>query len=87
MDISKRILNILDSKGMSKKNLADAMGIPPQNINSTVLNNPKFEVMERVAVALEMSLAELVGDEEKVELEPKQFVCPHCGKPIKIRIE
>lgn len=88
MDISKRILTIMDTRGMNKKMLADRLGMPSQNINSTVLNNPKFEVLERVAAALDVSLSELVEEEKAQPPEPRPSIrCPYCGQRIILTAE
>lgn len=84
MDISEKILAVLQQRGWSKKDLADRMNMPAQNINSTVLNNPKFTVLERVAEALQMPLAELISDGEPQEQQAPHIVCPKCGEVIPI---
>lgn len=83
MDISERILQVLQQRGLSKKDLADKLNMPAQNINSTILNNPKFSVLERVAEVLDISLPELIG-EEKTSSPIVTIVCPKCGEIISV---
>ena len=73
--------------GITKKELAELMGLQAQNINSTVLDNPKFDTLEKVAHVLGISLAELVGEDDRpTESEPQQR-CPYCGHELNIRLE
>ena len=83
MNIKDRIEQELSRRGMSKKDLAERLGIPAQNVNSTVLRNPKFEVLERVAEAMGIPLSVLVDDGSHGAI----IQCPHCGKAITIKTE
>jgi len=53
MDIKTKIEQELSRRGLTKKDLAERLGIPAQNVNSTVLTNPKLEVLERVGSSRE----------------------------------
>lgn len=86
INISERILAVAEKQGINKKVLAERMGIQPQNINSTVLNNPKFEMLERVADTLGVTVSELVGDAPASHTEP-QMHCPYCGHDLKIDLK
>lgn len=64
------------------------MGIQPQNINSTVLNNPKFEMLEKVADTLGVTIGELVGDAPRPDREPlMQQTIEHGGRQLRITID
>ena len=86
INISERILAVAEKQGVNKKVLAERMGIQPQNINSTVLNNPKFEMLEKVADTLGVTISELVGDAPDHIIEPQQK-CPYCGHDLNIKVE
>ena len=86
INISERILAVAEKQGVNKKVLAERMGIQPQNINSTVLNNPKFEMLEKVADTLGVTISELVGDAPSSHIEP-QMHCPYCGHNLNIKVE
>ena len=87
INISERILAVAEKQGVNnKKVLAERMGIQPQNINSTVLNNPKFEMLEKVADTLGVTVSELVGDAPASHIEP-QMHCPYCGHDLNIKVE
>ena len=83
MDISERILEVLQQKGLSKKDLADKLNMPAQNINSTILNNPKFSVLEKVASALGMTVSELIT-KESTPSSSSVIICPKCGEAISV---
>lgn len=86
INISERILAVAEKQGVNKKVLAERMGIQPQNINSTVLNNPKFEMLEKVADTLGVTVSELVGDAPASHIETQQK-CPYCGHDLNIKVE
>jgi transcriptional regulator with XRE-family HTH domain len=87
INISERILAVAEKHGVNnKKVLAERMGIQPQNINSTVLNNPKFEMLEKVADTLGVTVSELVADAPASHIEP-QHKCPYCGHDLNIKVE
>ena len=85
-----KIRDILEMKialaGLTKKEVAERMGIQPQNINSTVLKNPKFEMLEKVADTLGVTVSELVGDAPASHINP-QMHCPYCGHDLNIKVE
>ena len=88
INISERILAVAEEKGLNKKVLADRLGIQPQNINSTVLNNPKFEILEKVADTLGVTIGELVGDASRPDREPlMQQTIEHGGRQLRITID
>ena len=86
MNIRDRILAVMERQDINKKQLAELMGLQAQNINSTVLDNPKFEILEKVAHVLGISLAELVADNPDNIIEPQQK-CPYCGHELNIKVE
>ena len=89
INISERILAVAEKQGVNKKVLAERMGIQPQNINSTVLNNPKFEMLEKVADTLGVTVSELVGDAPARygETAATVITCPHCHKDIVLSVD
>lgn len=59
MDIKARIEEVINEKGLTKKEVAEKMGKFNQAFNS-LLTNPKWETIELVAKALEMSTCEML---------------------------
>lgn len=81
---------LLKTKGVTKVELANRMGIQKQNVN-TMLKNPTYTTLEKIAEALGVQMWELFATKEEVvgsaDSGASSFVCPHCGKAINIRIE
>lgn len=83
-----RIKELLKEKGISQKDLADRLGITVVGISKILNGNPKIDTLEKIASTLEIELWELFVDEATiVKRSPASHVCPHCGKPLAIRIE
>lgn len=58
---------ILTSRGMTKKDLADKLGITKQGLNS--MKNPTLSNLEKVANALEIPLWRLFREEQTDNLD------------------
>lgn len=59
MDIKARIEEVINQKGLTKKEVAERMGKFNQAFNS-LLTNPKWETVERVADAIGISTCEML---------------------------
>ena len=77
MGIRERLEGLIKQSGMSKKEFAEKMEAHPGSLNS-LLDSPSWPTLQRIAKALDIEVEEIFSF---------PFVCPHCGKPIKIRIE
>ena len=85
--IKELIEHKIKEKGFSKKSFAEKMGISPTNLNS-MIESPSFPTLTKVAETLEMSLPELLDDGSYSQtVSSAGVVCPHCGKPINIKVE
>lgn len=76
-----RIKEISKSQGVSITKLAELVGITQPNM-SNIANgktSPSLDLLERIAVALGVSVPELFAPQPT-----NTITCPHCGKPIKI---
>lgn len=51
--------------------------------NST---NPTIETLQRLARAMDISILDFFND-ERPAISSTTLTCPHCGKPINIKIE
>ena len=71
MDIKARIEEVINEKGLTKKEVAEKMGKFNQAFNS-LLTNPKWETIELVAKALEMSTCEMLFGIKPQEPAPQQ---------------
>lgn len=80
-----RIKNIISSKGMTIKDLAEKMGIAPQTLGHIVneKNNPNISTLERIAAALGVPVSSLFTD--YLEKSFAVIICPQCGARINIQ--
>ena len=77
--ISDSVKRVLDSKGMTQRELADRLHIHHVSLNAMLRNdNFKVETLERFADAIGCEVADFFS-------RPK-FVCPHCGEEIHITL-
>lgn len=90
-----RIKVILKEKGITQKKLASLLGIPSQSINDALSRN-QFSIsrLEDIASALGVEFYELFVDKNDIlkqaseeEEKSDKFTCPHCGRPLKVKIE
>ena len=77
-----RIREIIKEKGLSTEELAAKLGVSVSSINQSISGNPTVDTLTRIADALDVPIAELF---EK-PIGPT-LTCPHCGKPINIKVE
>ncbi len=87
--------NIYDQiKAVALKNgytliaLSEKMGISRQALNAA-MKSPSYPTLIKISEALEIPLWQLFASREEVLNESKNEssgVCPHCGKPITIKI-
>lgn len=79
MDIKARIEQVIAERGLTKKEVAEKMGKFNQAFNS-LLTNPKWETIELVAKALEMSTCEMLFG-IKPEQEKASVDAPAAAQP------
>lgn len=79
MDIKKAI----KEHGFTIEETAKRMGISRITLTQNISRNPTYKTMLAIANAIGCN----VGDFFLDEIATNDFVCPHCGKPIHIRIE
>lgn len=77
-----RIKEICKEKGILFKDLAARLGITDVGLRQSLQGNPTIGTLEKIAKVLDVEVTELLAP-------PKQGVvsCPHCGKPINIKVE
>lgn len=78
-----RIKEILKEKGLTVNQLADMLEISRQALSKQIQGKMLIETAQRIATALNVPLWQLFASKEEVQGD----VCPHCGMPIKIKIE
>ena len=89
-DIFKlRVKEILKERGQTQKELAAMMGKSPQYI-ANVLNSEQgisVNVLIELAKALDVEFRDLFAVTRTEARDAPSIVCPHCGKPITIKVE
>lgn len=86
------IRGIIKQKGLTLTYVADRLtnkkgekGISLPSLIQTIDGNPTVASLQEIASIIGVSLSELVADEN--DQQGTSFVCPHCGKPINIKVE
>ena len=79
-----RIKDILKERGMTIGELAKRAGMHQPEISRAMNGNPTVATLTKIAAALGVSVGELF---ERAADKFPTGVCPHCGKPIKIKLE
>ena len=75
------IKKTIKDRGLTINEVAERMGITRVGLSKHISGNPSVDVLERIANAIGCDISEL--------FEPigTRIVCPHCGKPINIKVE
>lgn len=82
MDNEFRIAEILKENGMTQTDLAERIGISRVGLSKAINGNTTITTLRKIAVALGVTVPELFAPQPT-----NTITCPHCGKPIKIKIE
>ena len=73
--IGDNIRKYRKEKGFTQKDLAKKLGVSQQMIGQYENNkNPKIETVERIAIALNISLSQLLPDELVSEIKDQEFI-------------
>ena len=73
---------------MTVNQLADMLGITRQALSKQIQGKLLVETAQRIADTLDVPLWELfVSKEEIIKSSPNTECCPHCGKPISVKLE
>ena len=76
-----RVKEICRERNIMLKDLASMIGITEVGLSKSLNGNPTLSRLEEIAKALDVSIVELF--EKK---EASSYTCPHCGKPINIKL-
>ena len=82
------VKTIAREKGMTMEQIAQRLGITKGGLSKALNGNPTLKTLRAVAEVLQVPVSALFADESPVtDMEKEKYVCPHCGKPINIKIE
>lgn len=84
-----RIKEILKAKGMTINELATKLNISRQALSKQIQGKMLVETAQKIATALDVPIWQLFASEEEVkpDTDTPSLTCPHCGKPIYIKVE
>ena len=75
---------VIRKYGLTKNEVAQRMGVSRFTLNSYITNNPTVDVLGRISEAIGCHVTELFIHPEN---EGASHYCPHCGQPIRIKLE
>lgn len=79
-----RVKEILRQKGMTSKELAEALGMTETGLSIAISDkgNPPLSRIKQLAEVLEVDISELFAPQDIIKI-----TCPHCGRVIRVQIE
>ena len=82
--ISERIYNLMDEKGISKKEMANKLGVHANNLNRMIEGDIKFSTITEIALALKVPYYELTswGNDSVGLMLPNLYDGPPEGIPL-----
>lgn len=80
MDNEFRIAEILKSKGITQKDLAEKIGISRVGLSKAINGNTTITTLRRIAAALEVSVPELFAPQPS-----NTITCPKCGTVMEVK--
>ena len=84
MLIMMRVKEICQEKGITLKQLAERMGVPPESLSRAISDkgNPTLSTIRNIAEALSVSVVDLMEAPAA-----GNFVCPNCGASLRLSAE
>lgn len=82
-----RLLEILQEKKKTSKQLADVLDITETSLSRIVNGKqfPKPELLKKIAEILDVDIRELFEHTKDVEQpQTNEFTCPNCGTKLKV---
>ena len=79
------IKKVIRAHGFTLEKVATELGVSKSTMTQFVSGNPTLSRLQDIAKVLNIPVSELVRD---VDTPPSaSVICPHCGKPINIKVE
>ena len=81
--MDSRIKDLLKEKGVTLSALAEQIGMTQTSLSRALgeNGNPTFDTLNKIANALNVGISDLF------QSRGTSLTCPHCGKPITLKIE
>ena len=77
-----RVKEICSDRGIALKDLAKRLNITYQALFESINGNPKLSRVQDIANILDVEISDLFPKTSN----SAAIVCPHCGKPIHIKV-
>ena len=84
------IKTIAREKGMTMEQIAQRLGITKGGLSKALNGNPTLKTLRSVAEVLQVPVTAFFADEadcQDASTARSPQVCPHCGRPLTIKIE
>ena len=76
------IKEVIKSKGLTAKEVAERMDITPVGLSQHINGNPSVEVLERIADAIGCKVGDFFESSDD-----NTITCPNCGAELKLNAE
>ena len=80
--MENRIKEVIKENGYTIKGFAEELGMTRENL-FRIIKAPSSPTLEKLSRALNVPVWQFFASPDEVQVTH----CPHCGKPIRIRIE
>lgn len=74
------------ASGKTKREVTELAGINSGNLNK-MIDSPSWPTLERIARALDISVAELISEANPQPDGDAVITCPECGRKILLKAE
>ena len=79
------IKKVIREHGLTLTEMGNKLGVTKSSMTQLVSGNPTLSRLQDMAKVLGIPVSELLRDTDE---PPKGgIVCPHCGKPLNIKVE
>ena len=79
------IKKVIRAHGLTLTEMGERLGVSKSSMTQLVSGNPTLSRLQDMANVLGIPVSELLRDSDDPPAEG--IVCPHCGKPITIKVE
>lgn len=82
-----RIKDILKERGITINELAEKMGLNRVTLSTQINGTANIASYEKIAAALDVPMWQLFASSQEVQETKNMITCPHCGKPIELKVK
>lgn len=79
------VKSVIKEKGWTIEGVASKLGISRVTLSQNLSRNPTIRTLQRIADVIGCRVGDFFLDE--IDMNQAGTKCPHCGKPINIKIE